>query len=118
MRGTPFQSFWVNGPLLLLSVAGFRQGCRASPTPIRTALASRSRGGPLPRPRLDCRQEQSPTRFYAHSEVPLAPGRPSQFHDPVIESALIYIHALPPAKRFVGCGALVEGGYVATCRHV
>jgi hypothetical protein len=36
----------------------------------------------------------------------------------MIESSLVYIHALKPARRFVGCGSLVEGGYVATCRHV
>jgi hypothetical protein len=36
----------------------------------------------------------------------------------MIETALVYIHAVAPASRFVGCGALVEGGYIATCRHV
>jgi tetratricopeptide (TPR) repeat protein len=36
----------------------------------------------------------------------------------VIETGLVYIHSIKPAGRFVGCGALVEGGYVATCRHV
>src|SRR5260370_6591330 len=36
----------------------------------------------------------------------------------MIEQALVYIHSAKPARRFVGCGALVEGGYVATCRHV
>ena len=36
----------------------------------------------------------------------------------MIETGLVYIHATKPTRRFVGCGALVEGGYVATCRHV
>jgi tetratricopeptide (TPR) repeat protein len=36
----------------------------------------------------------------------------------MIEHGLVYIHSVNPARRFVGCGALVEGGYVATCRHV
>src|SRR5258707_14383465 len=36
----------------------------------------------------------------------------------MIEHSLVYIHAEKPKPRFVGCGALVEGGYVATCRHV
>jgi len=36
----------------------------------------------------------------------------------MIEQALVYIYSAKPAQRFVGCGALVEGGYVATCRHV
>ena len=36
----------------------------------------------------------------------------------MIESGLVYIYSVSPATRFVGCGALVEGGYVATCRHV
>lgn len=36
----------------------------------------------------------------------------------MIETSLVYIHATGPTRRFVGCGALVEGGYVATCRHV
>ena len=35
-----------------------------------------------------------------------------------IETGLVYIHRTKPAKRFVGCGALIEGGYIATCRHV
>jgi tetratricopeptide (TPR) repeat protein len=38
--------------------------------------------------------------------------------DPQIEQALVYIYSLSPTRRFIGCGALVEGGYVATCRHV
>jgi tetratricopeptide (TPR) repeat protein len=36
----------------------------------------------------------------------------------MIEQSLVYIYTATPARRFVGCGALVEGGYVATCRHV
>jgi hypothetical protein len=36
----------------------------------------------------------------------------------MIEQSLVYIHSTTPAPRFVGCGTLVEGGYVATCRHV
>src|ERR1700733_13316776 len=36
----------------------------------------------------------------------------------MIETGLIYVHASKPTARFVGCGALVEGGFVATCRHV
>jgi len=35
-----------------------------------------------------------------------------------IETGLVYIHRTKPTKRFVGCGVLIEGGYVATCRHV
>jgi hypothetical protein len=36
----------------------------------------------------------------------------------MIETGLVYIYSLPPARDFIGCGALVEGGYIATCRHV
>jgi hypothetical protein len=36
----------------------------------------------------------------------------------MIESGLVYVYSITPTRRFVGCGALVEGGYVATCRHV
>ncbi|MDA8051948.1 MAG: trypsin-like peptidase domain-containing protein [Rhodospirillales bacterium] len=36
----------------------------------------------------------------------------------MIETGLIYIYAPGSQRRFVGCGALVEGSYVATCRHV
>jgi hypothetical protein len=36
----------------------------------------------------------------------------------MIEQSLVYIYSLRPTRRFIGCGALVEGGYVATCRHV
>jgi tetratricopeptide (TPR) repeat protein len=36
----------------------------------------------------------------------------------MIETGLVYIYSISPARDFVGCGALVEGGYIATCRHV
>ena len=36
----------------------------------------------------------------------------------MIEQALVYIYSVDPVRRFIGCGALVEGGYLATCRHV
>jgi len=36
----------------------------------------------------------------------------------MVEQALVYIYSAAPERRFVGCGALIEGGYVATCRHV
>lgn len=36
----------------------------------------------------------------------------------MIETGLVYIHSTKPTKRFVGCGALIEGGLIATCRHV
>src|SRR5258708_24628 len=36
----------------------------------------------------------------------------------MIEQALVYIYSVNPPRRFIGCGALVEGGYVATCLHV
>src|SRR5215472_18245954 len=36
----------------------------------------------------------------------------------MIEQSLVYIRTANPPRRFVGCGALVEGGYIATCRHV
>jgi len=36
----------------------------------------------------------------------------------MIETGLVYVHSTKLTKRFVGCGAIVEGGYVATCRHV
>jgi hypothetical protein len=35
-----------------------------------------------------------------------------------VETGLVYIYRLSPTKEFIGCGALVEGSYVATCRHV
>jgi tetratricopeptide (TPR) repeat protein len=46
---------------------------------------------------------------------------PDRFHYHalrMIETALVYLHALRPKKHLIGCGTLVEGGYVATCRHV
>jgi hypothetical protein len=36
----------------------------------------------------------------------------------MIETGLVYVYATKPARRFVGCGALVERGFIATCRHV
>ena len=36
----------------------------------------------------------------------------------MIETALVYIYSFTPGERFVGCGALIEGDWVATCRHV
>ncbi|MDQ6869501.1 MAG: hypothetical protein M3178_14420 [Pseudomonadota bacterium] len=36
----------------------------------------------------------------------------------MIESGLVYIYSVTPARTFKGCGALIEGGYIATCRHV
>jgi hypothetical protein len=36
----------------------------------------------------------------------------------MIEQGLVYIYSAGSAGVFRGCGALVEGGYVATCRHV
>jgi tetratricopeptide (TPR) repeat protein len=36
----------------------------------------------------------------------------------MIETGLVYIYSCLPTRDFVGCGALVEGGYIATCRHV
>jgi hypothetical protein len=36
----------------------------------------------------------------------------------MIEQGLVYIYSPGPPRVFRGCGALVEGGYVATCRHV
>ena len=36
----------------------------------------------------------------------------------MIQKSLVYIYATHPRRTFVGCGAFVEGGYVATCRHV
>ncbi len=35
----------------------------------------------------------------------------------MIETGLVYIYSVS-AHDFIGCGALVEGGYIATCRHV
>ncbi|MGO9418972.1 tetratricopeptide repeat protein, partial [Roseiarcus sp.] len=36
----------------------------------------------------------------------------------MIETALAYIYSTAPRQRFVGCGAVIEGEWVATCRHV
>jgi tetratricopeptide (TPR) repeat protein len=36
----------------------------------------------------------------------------------MIETGLVYIYSTKPTRRFVGCGAVVESGSVATCRHV
>ncbi len=36
----------------------------------------------------------------------------------MIETSLVYIFSIEPSRAFLGCGAVVEGGYVATCRHV
>lgn len=36
----------------------------------------------------------------------------------MIEGALLYILAAVPPNGFVGCGAVIEGGLIATCRHV
>ena len=36
----------------------------------------------------------------------------------MIETALVYIYATAPRQRFVGCGAVIVGEWVATCRHV
>jgi len=36
----------------------------------------------------------------------------------MIEGALVYILAAAPPNAFVGCGAVIEGGLIATCRHV
>jgi len=38
--------------------------------------------------------------------------------DSMVENGLVYIYGIKPTKRFVGCGALIEGGLIATCRHV
>ena len=36
----------------------------------------------------------------------------------MVETALVYIHRIRPAKGFIGCGAVLVGDYIATCRHV
>src|ERR1700732_3896296 len=36
----------------------------------------------------------------------------------MIETGLVYIYSISPARNFKGCGTLLDGGYVATCRHV
>jgi tetratricopeptide (TPR) repeat protein len=35
----------------------------------------------------------------------------------MIEQSLVYIYSTKTQRRFVGCGTLVEGGYIVTCRH-
>jgi len=36
----------------------------------------------------------------------------------MIEGALVHILSATPPHAFIGCGAVIEGGLVATCRHV
>jgi hypothetical protein len=36
----------------------------------------------------------------------------------MIETSLVHIYNMASPAQFVGCGAMVEGGYIATCRHV
>ena len=36
----------------------------------------------------------------------------------MIEAGLVYIHSDKTPKGFIGCGALVEGPFIVTCRHV
>ena len=36
----------------------------------------------------------------------------------MIETGLVYIRKATPDKTFVGCGALLEGDVIATCKHV
>ncbi len=36
----------------------------------------------------------------------------------MIEAGLVYIHSALESSGFAGCGALVEGPFVVTCRHV
>jgi hypothetical protein len=36
----------------------------------------------------------------------------------MIETSLVHIYSMATPEQFVGCGAMVEGGYIATCRHV
>ena len=36
----------------------------------------------------------------------------------MIETSLVYIYSVAPSRRFVGCGAVIEGDWIATCRHV
>ncbi len=36
----------------------------------------------------------------------------------MIETALAYIYSTAPRQRFVGCGAVIVGEWIATCRHV
>ena len=34
------------------------------------------------------------------------------------DTALVYIRKADETREFAGCGALMEGPYIATCRHV
>jgi tetratricopeptide (TPR) repeat protein len=36
----------------------------------------------------------------------------------MIETSLVHIYHIDAPGEFIGCGAMVEGGYIATCRHV
>ena len=36
----------------------------------------------------------------------------------MVETSLVYIHRIRPTKTFVGCGVVVSGDIIATCRHV
>jgi hypothetical protein len=36
----------------------------------------------------------------------------------MIESSLFHLHTGCPQSAYVGCGVVIEGGYLATCRHV
>jgi hypothetical protein len=36
----------------------------------------------------------------------------------MIKTGLVYINTIRPPRVFHGCGALIEGRYIATCRHV
>jgi tetratricopeptide (TPR) repeat protein len=36
----------------------------------------------------------------------------------MVETSLVYIHRTRPTKAFVGCGVVLAGDLIATCRHV
>ena len=36
----------------------------------------------------------------------------------MVETSLVYIHRVKPTKAFVGCGVVLSGDCIATCRHV
>jgi tetratricopeptide (TPR) repeat protein len=36
----------------------------------------------------------------------------------MVETSLVYIHRTRPTKAFVGCGVVLSGDCIATCRHV
>jgi hypothetical protein len=36
----------------------------------------------------------------------------------MIEESLVYICADAAGKKHIGCGVTIEGGLIATCRHV